>query len=180
MRKATNGAAGDRLRESERQWQLWRLRGRQPGWIPRELWLLAAEAAAEQELESTARKLRLNSERLEPWLAEWERTHRSAESAGTEFVELPPLPYYEGPSSFIGKVSDQRERTHASRAIARIRLATQPPCGRRPKNAGSRSKNPPDANSAARGTARRWARWQPCSRWCATRRGLFEKTRSTD
>ena len=58
-------------------------------------------------------------------------------------------------------MSDQRERSHASRAIARIRLAARPPCGARPENAKSRSKNPRDANSASRGTARRWASWQP-------------------
>ena len=55
------------------------------------LWLLAAEAAAEHGVESTARKLRRNSGRLEAWVAEWERTRRRAESAGTEFVELPPV-----------------------------------------------------------------------------------------
>ena len=102
------------------------------------------------EVESSARKLRLNSERLEEWVAEWERTGRPAESGGTEFVELPPLPYYEWPGSFICKVSDQRERTHGSRATARIRLAARPPCGGRPENAGSRSKNPPDANFPSR------------------------------
>ena len=65
MRNGTNGAAGDRLREAQRQWELWRLRCRGPGRIPKELWRLAAEAAAEHGVESTARKLRLNSERLE-------------------------------------------------------------------------------------------------------------------
>ncbi len=48
MRNGTNGAAGDRLREAERQQELWRLRCRRPGRIPAELWLLAAEAVAEQ------------------------------------------------------------------------------------------------------------------------------------
>ena len=91
MRNGTNGAAGDRLREAEQRWELWRLRCRGPGRIPKELWLLAAEAAAEQGVESTARKLRLNSERLEEWGAAWERTHPPAESAGSEFVELPPV-----------------------------------------------------------------------------------------
>ncbi len=42
MRNGTNGAAGDRLREAQRQLELWRLRRRGPGWIPKELWLLAA------------------------------------------------------------------------------------------------------------------------------------------
>jgi len=93
MRNGTKGAAGDRLREAQRQWELWRLRCRRPGRIPTDLWLLAAEAAAEHGVESTARKLRLNSERLEEWVAQWERTRRPAESDGTEFVELPPLPY---------------------------------------------------------------------------------------
>ena len=88
MRNGTNGAAGDRLREAHRQWGLWRLRCRGPGGIPKVLWLLAAEAAAEHGVESTGQKLRLNSERLEEWVAEWEGTQRRAESAGTEFVEL--------------------------------------------------------------------------------------------
>ena len=91
MRNGTNGAAGDRLGEAQRRLELWRLLCRRPGRIPTDLWLLAAEAAAEHGVESTARKLRLNSERLEEWLAEWERTRRPAESDGTEFVELPPV-----------------------------------------------------------------------------------------
>ena len=42
MRKGTNGAAGDRLREAERRLELWRLRCRRPGRIPTELWLPSA------------------------------------------------------------------------------------------------------------------------------------------
>ncbi len=91
MRKGTNGAAGDRLQEAQRQLELWRLGCRRPGRIPAELWLLAAEAAAEHGVEPTARHLQLNPERLEQWVAEWERTRRPAESAPTEFVELPPV-----------------------------------------------------------------------------------------
>ncbi len=71
MRNGTNGAADDRLREAQRQLELWRLRCRGPGRIPTDLWLLAAEPAAEHGVEPTARKLRLNSERLEEWVAEW-------------------------------------------------------------------------------------------------------------
>ncbi len=63
MRKRTNGAAGDRLREAQRGWELGRLRYRGPGRIPTELWLLTAE----QGVEPTGRKLRLNSERLDAW-----------------------------------------------------------------------------------------------------------------
>ena len=37
MRNGTNGAAGDRLREAERRLELWRLRCRGPGRIPKEL-----------------------------------------------------------------------------------------------------------------------------------------------
>ncbi len=65
--KGTNGVAGNRLREAPRQLELWRLRRRRPGRIPTDLRLLPAEAAAEHGVEPIARKLRLNSERLEEW-----------------------------------------------------------------------------------------------------------------
>ncbi len=60
MRNGTNGVAVDRLPEAQRQWELWRLGCRRPGRIRTELWWLAAEAAAEQANELTARKFRLN------------------------------------------------------------------------------------------------------------------------
>ena len=90
MRNGTHGAAGDRLREGERQRELWRLRRRRRGRIPTDLWLLAAEAAAEQGGEPTARELRLNSERLEPWVEEWQRTRRPVESGKGGKMRIKP------------------------------------------------------------------------------------------
>ncbi len=96
MQNGRNGAAGDRLREAQRQWELWRLRGRRPGRIPKELWLLAAEAAAEQGVESTARKLRLNSERLEQWLGWLPASRRLVGLAGTTRVGCPFVSRFAG------------------------------------------------------------------------------------
>lgn len=92
MQARTNTSAGNRLREAKRQFARWR-RGRQrPGRIPTELWVLAAETAAEHGVQETARRLRLNVERLEQWVAQGRRGCGPGESADADFVELPSLP----------------------------------------------------------------------------------------
>jgi hypothetical protein len=68
MRATANGVVGQRLLVAKRQFELWRQGCRGPGRIPTELWVLAAEAAAELGIEETACQLQVNAERLEQWV----------------------------------------------------------------------------------------------------------------
>ncbi|MDI9445675.1 MAG: hypothetical protein QM844_16020 [Planctomycetota bacterium] len=91
MRARTSGVAGGRLRAAKRQIDRWRRECRRPGRIPVELWQLAAEAAAEQGIEETAARLRLNARRLEQWVDQLGLGRNAAGAGGAEFVELPAL-----------------------------------------------------------------------------------------
>lgn len=91
MRARTSGVAGGRLREAKRQIDRWRRGCRRPGRIPVELWKLAAEVAAEQGIEETAGRLRLDAQRLEQWVDQLVLDRSEAEAGGPEFVELPAL-----------------------------------------------------------------------------------------
>lgn len=91
MRARTSGAAGGRLGEAKRQIDRWRRECRRPGRIPVELWQLAAEGAAEQGIEETAGRLRLDAQRLEQWVDQLGLGRSAAEAGGAEFVELPAL-----------------------------------------------------------------------------------------
>lgn len=91
MRARTSGVAGGRLREAKRQIDCWRRGCRRPGRIPVDLWKLAAEAAAEQGIEETADRLRLDAQRLEHWVDQLGLDRSEAEAGGAEFVELPAL-----------------------------------------------------------------------------------------
>lgn len=91
MRARTSGVAGGRLRAAKRQIDRWRRECRRPGRIPVELWQLAAEAAAEQGIEETAARLRLNARRLEQWVDQLGLGRNAAGAGGVEFVELPAL-----------------------------------------------------------------------------------------
>jgi 2-iminoacetate synthase ThiH len=68
MQATANGVVGQRLLVAKRQFELWRRGCRGPGRVPTELWVLAAEAAAELGIEETACQLRVNAERLEQWV----------------------------------------------------------------------------------------------------------------
>lgn len=91
MRARRSGAAGGRLREAKRQIDRWRRECRRPGRIPVELWQLAAEAAAEQGIEETADRLRLNAQRLEQWVDQLGARVEAAEAGVPEFVEVSAL-----------------------------------------------------------------------------------------
>jgi len=92
MQARTSKVEGNRLRDAKRQFERWR-RGRQrPGRIPTELWVLAAETAAEHGIEETASRLQLNVERLEQWVEQLGLVCEPAESTGAAFVELPSVP----------------------------------------------------------------------------------------
>ena len=91
MRARTSGVAGGRLRAAKRQIDRWRRECRRPGRIPVELWQLAAEAAAEQGIEETAARLRLNARRLEQWVDQLGLGRNAAGAGGAKFVELPAL-----------------------------------------------------------------------------------------
>ena len=101
------GVIGQRLLVAKRQFEL-RRGCRRFGRIPTELWVLAAEASAELDVEETARQLQVNAERLEEWVAQLGRlggpngpkganggngSNGANGSAGAEFVELAPLPW---------------------------------------------------------------------------------------
>jgi hypothetical protein len=109
MRAKMNGAAGQRLRDAKREFQRWRQECRRPGRIPSELWLLAAEAAAEHGIEPTASQLQLSAERLEQWVEQLGLIRGRLESPGTEFVELPPMPWG-GPGECQLEVEDPTGR----------------------------------------------------------------------
>lgn len=80
MQARTSTSNVGRLREAKRQVERWR-RGRQrPGRISTELWVLAAETAAEQGIEETASGLQLNVERLEGWVEQLGLVCEPAES----------------------------------------------------------------------------------------------------
>jgi hypothetical protein len=59
--------------------------------MPAELWELAATAAAVHGVGETAKQLRVSAERLEQWVQQLGLDGAPADSAVTEFVELPPL-----------------------------------------------------------------------------------------
>lgn len=102
--RAGSGTAEKRLREVQRRFERWRRgRRRNSGRIPKELWELAAEAAAVCGVEQAAAGLEVDPARLRQWLgdgeAERERPDRAAASQETSqkppsaaFVELPPFP----------------------------------------------------------------------------------------
>jgi hypothetical protein len=80
---------------SKWEFELWRQGCRGPGRIPTELWVLAAEASAELDVEETARQLQVNAERLEEWVAQLGLLggpKAANGSAATEVVELSPMP----------------------------------------------------------------------------------------
>jgi hypothetical protein len=83
---------GNRLREAKRRFLRWRQGRRRPGRIPSELWMLAAEAAAEHGIDQTASQLQVKAQRLEQWVERLELSCDSAESPATTFVELSPVP----------------------------------------------------------------------------------------
>jgi 2-iminoacetate synthase ThiH len=93
MRATAKGVVGQRLLVAKRQFELWRRGCRGPGRIPTELWVLAAEAAAELGIEETACQLQVNAERLEQWVEQLGLPGGSNGSAGAEFVELSPMPW---------------------------------------------------------------------------------------
>jgi len=87
----TNGTNGRRLGEAKRRLKRWRRGRRRPGRIPTELWELAARVAAEHGVEETAKQLQVSAERLAQWVQQLGLDGTPADSAATEFVELPPL-----------------------------------------------------------------------------------------
>jgi len=91
MRKRMGELDGNRLGEAKRQFRRWRRGCRRPGRIPRELWVLAAEAAAEHGVEETASRLQLKVERLERWVEQLGPVGEAGELAGADFVELPSV-----------------------------------------------------------------------------------------
>ena len=88
MQAITSTSSENRLRKAKRQFGRWRRGRHRPGRIPTELWVLAAEAAAEYGVEETASQLQLNVERLERWVEQLGLARDPAESAGADFVEL--------------------------------------------------------------------------------------------
>ncbi len=90
---AMKKTAGQRLTEAQREFARWRQGCRRPGRIPTELWMLAAEAAAEQGVEQTAPVLQLNAERLEQWCQELGLICKSPKNEGMQFLELSPMPW---------------------------------------------------------------------------------------
>ncbi len=82
-----------RLTETQQQFARWRQACRRPGRIPTELWMLAAEAAAEQGVEQTARALQLSPERLEQWCQQLGLNCESTKNQGMQFLELSPMPW---------------------------------------------------------------------------------------
>ena len=93
MRATAKGVVGQRLLVAKRQFELWRRGCRGPGRIPRELWVLAAEAAEELGIEEAARQLQVPAERLRQWVEQLGLASGPPKSAATEFVELAPLPW---------------------------------------------------------------------------------------
>jgi hypothetical protein len=84
---------GQRLLVAKRQFELWRRGCRGPGRIPRELWVLAAEAAEELGIEEAARQLQIPAERLRQWVEQLGLASGPPKSAATDFLELAPLPW---------------------------------------------------------------------------------------
>lgn len=84
----------DRLAEARRRFEQWRKFRGSGGRIPHELWMAAAEAAAEHGAEAVAAQLSVDLGRLRHWtrIANGGMLKR----ATAAFVELPPLAEYGG------------------------------------------------------------------------------------
>lgn len=84
----------DSLAEARRRFEQWRKFRGSGGRIPHELWMAAAEAAAEHGAEAVAADLGVNLGRLRDWTRIADGGVR--ERATAAFVELPPLANFAG------------------------------------------------------------------------------------
>ena len=83
------GMQVDRLAEARRRFEQWRKFRGSGGRIPHELWMAAAEAAAEHGAEAVAADLDVDLGRLRRWMRSVDAGEPEGEAAA--FVELPPL-----------------------------------------------------------------------------------------
>jgi hypothetical protein len=109
MQAKTSQTHGDRLGEARRAFQRWRRGCCRPGRIPTQLWVLAAQAAADHGLAETAGQLQVSAARLEQWVGRLGLIRGPAESAATDFVELPPVPWG-SPGECLVEVEDPSGR----------------------------------------------------------------------
>jgi len=77
------------LDEARRRFDAWRRRHRWLGRIPHELWRMAAETAAVDGVEVTARRLLVDPARLRQFLPRLQPAEAAADAP--QFFELPPL-----------------------------------------------------------------------------------------
>lgn len=84
----------DSLAEARRRFERWRKDRGGGGRIPHELWMAAAEAAAEHGAEGVAADLDVDLGRLRHWMRSVDRGE--PEGAAAAFVELPPLAGFAG------------------------------------------------------------------------------------
>ncbi len=80
---------GPSLEEAKRQFDAWRRGHDWLGRIPNNLWRMAAQAAIVHGVDTTARELRLNPDRLEQWTRTMD--HGESIEEAPRFMELPPL-----------------------------------------------------------------------------------------
>jgi hypothetical protein len=84
----------DSLAEARQRFQQWRKFRGSSGRIPHELWMAAAEAAAEHGAKAVAADLDVDLGRLRHWMRSVEGGE--PEGAAPAFVELPPLANFAG------------------------------------------------------------------------------------
>ena len=89
MQPHSSARTGPSLEEVKRQFDSWRRGHDWLGRIPNNLWRMAARAALDHGVDTTAHELRLNPDRLKQWMRIIDPDQSIQEAP--RFVELPPL-----------------------------------------------------------------------------------------